>query len=95
MDDVSEPFLTNVSGLVGLDTIRGLNDADIRGKLRSFSSTKVAILLPGVITSVQNPDTSNINHEHCSAQDMASSIAPEAYSIHFYCLVEIDDLKRK
>lgn len=32
VDDISEPLLTNVSGLVGLDTICGLNDTYVKGR---------------------------------------------------------------
>ncbi|TVU44195.1 hypothetical protein EJB05_03630, partial [Eragrostis curvula] len=62
------------------------NVRDIRGELRSFSGTEVAVFLTGVVASVKNAHTSNIYHEHGSTKNMASSIAPETYPINLHCL---------
>lgn len=95
MDDICKALLSDEAGLVELDTIGGLNDTDVRGELWNFSCSKMAVLFTRVVTSVENPDTSNINHEHGSAQNMTSSVAPKANTIHFKCLVEVNDLETR
>ena len=93
MDSFSEPLLSDVSRLMVLDTICGLDNAYIGGELWDLSSTEVSVFFTGIISGVEDPNTGNINHKHSSTKDMTCSVAPKPNALNFYCLVEINNLQ--
>ncbi|OIT00655.1 cleavage and polyadenylation specificity factor subunit 3-i, partial [Nicotiana attenuata] len=60
-----------------------------------LSSTEMPVFFTGVVSCIENSNTSNINHKHGSTKDMTGSITPKANAIYFHSLMEVDNLQNK
>ena len=75
-----------------LDTICGFDYAYIRRELWGLRSTKMSIFFTGVVSCIEDSNTSDVNHKHSSTKDMASCVTPKSDAVHLNCLMKINNL---
>ena len=95
--------MINTSGLI-LGTsasIKCLLDYKIKKKVSSMGYSRLnasrltvtlPVFLPRKITSVENPNTSNLNHKHGSPQYVSGIVAPEFDTVDLLFLMVVDQL---
>src|SRR5882724_5609756 len=80
MDEACESVLLVFPALQALDTIRALDDQDIRPEGWYFGFHEMSILLSRIISSIQDFETCNIDHEHAGTNDVTRVVWRERKS---------------
>ena len=80
VDQSGEPCLLFFSTFECLDAIRTLDNENIGMYWWHFRLDKVAVLFTRVVASIQNLETSYVDEEHTSTEDMAGVVRCKGHS---------------
>ncbi len=74
MNQVGEPNLLIISWLVALDSVSTFYDEDVRVYRWHFGLDKMSVFFSRVVASVENLQTSDVDQEHTSPEDVPSMV---------------------